>query len=411
MAVSGSLYNTRRKSSAASAVHPTLASTARPTKKSRSNSGASLTTATKANVAADAAQRDSRRTRDVFTPPASPGESANAGAEGEGEPACYDEDREDVTMSGILEFLSRNGVNPMCSREISEGLQAERRVVLVGTTPSSAVDAAIKQHIKRNSLHGRPNIVDKVSDPKFPRKTLYQLLSGAPTVVRPLPVVTPPADSPPVFADAALPRGSLKRSVTGEAVRRRSSSDTTSNGSALELASIAYDDSFDGHDLATSSESFIVSGLSNNGQGPFAGPLHVLTDDDDDDHIGNLDSELDLMRMQSGADKISADTPVASHPASPVQELLSFKQSRCELVNIALPPSPFVCPKEADDIDATSDDDEAADPMPKVLSRLPFSLHAASRRHVHFNDFVDVQIVSPELVSLGELENLLNSSV
>ncbi|BFZ58732.1 hypothetical protein PYCC9005_005797 [Savitreella phatthalungensis] len=242
-------------------------------------------------------------------------------------PASPAEEREDAVMLGVIDYLARTKTAAgICSRQISEGMVAEGKL-LGSPTPSTLVDAAIKSHIKRQ---GPKCIVDKIADSRFPRKTLYRLKTAT-----------------------------AEAKSTSCAVQDDEEIDSQDN--CGENDPDDYEFGHDNHNTA--------GRLSNYGQGPFAGPLGLR------ERVMSPSPELDDTLPVP-----HAHTPAASNPGSPALELKDFKQSKRELVNIALPPSPFISPRESVE--------EQEEEVP--------------RRQVRFID-------SPELVTLGELESLLDA--
>lgn len=303
-------------------------------------------------------ERQSKRTkldkRHVFTPPASP----EAMDMFPGVQSCYDEDYEDPVLIGILDFLQRCGVPAMCSREISEGLLAEGKVQLSGATPSTMVDASIKQHHKRCTSMNRSNIIRKVADPRFPRKTLYHLATVDP--FGPTHSMLSPAGSVGVASPAGL----------------RVLSDRESEAS----------DSGDDCDY--------LETLSNDGQGPFAASL-------DTRRRMSLSSSSELefsLSIEDSRRVVAAHTP-AEH-TSPNKEQLA-KLAKQQQLNIALPPSPFITPQASDD-----------EPEHEATLKLPGISHVFTNSPLirsldYTNDFQDVDVQSPEAVTLDDLDCLL----
>lgn len=295
--------------------------------------------------------------REVFTPPASP----EAQDDTPGSQTCYADDFEDPVLIGILDYMRRTGVNAMCSREISEGLQSEGKIQLSGATPSTMVDASIKQHHKRCSSTNRPNIIQKVADPSFPRKTLYHLASVDP------------------FGPT--------RSVLSPDASIRGSSPSAELAMILEHESEASESDMDEDRLET---------LSNDGQGPFAASL-------DTRRRMSLSPSPELEFSMTLDDiKRSMATPITSLPASPSREQV-VKELRRQQINISLPPSPFITPRQTGDEEV----DEAS------ALKLPGSTHlftnspAVRTRDFIDEDFYDVEVQSPEAVSLDDLDCLL----
>lgn len=303
--------------------------------------------------------------REPFTPPASPEASDLLSSSS----ILYDDDYEDPILIGILDFMQRTGVPAMCSREISESLQAEGKVKLTGSTPSTLVDAAIKQHHKRCSSTNRPNIIQKISDPRFPRKTLYHLAT-----------VDPFGPTPASLSPAMNVRGQIPLDRT---VMQRDLESETSD-------SEVEDDSLDHLDT-----------LSNDGQGPFAASL-------DTRRRMSMSPSPELEFSLSIQDaKRSIATPVASEPASPSRGP-STKIAHNSRLNIAAPPSPFITPRAGDE----QDDEEDSEQQSSL--RLPGSSHTfmnspltLKRQEIIRDDFCDVEVQSPEALTLDELDTLL----
>lgn len=294
----------------------------------------------------DESTRSAKRLRrDVFTPPASPEA---------GDSAMHVDDEADTPMfQGILDFMERCGIPSMCSREISEGLLTEGKVQLIGTTPSTVVDAAIKQHLKRCSAQGKSPHILKVNDPRYPRKTLYHLShvdpfsEAKPRVIPDLRVIEP-----------ATPD-------TRRSVDRESAASDSDN------------------------EMDICETLSNDGQGPFTAPI-------EERKRMSLSPSPEVEFSLSTLDaKKALGTPAASEPASPKNAIASRQ------VNITLPPSPFVSPQQSEE-----------DPDQESALKLPATTFTTSplapTRDYDPNDFTDVHVKSPEQVSLRELDSLLD---
>ncbi|CCG84886.1 protein of unknown function [Taphrina deformans PYCC 5710] len=299
--------------------------------------------------------------RDVFTPPASP-EATDAASEMH---IGYEDDHEDAVLIGILDFMQRNGGSALCSREISEGLQAEGKVSLSGATPSTVVDASIKQHHKRCSSNNRANLIQKVADPHFPRKTLYHLANVDPFAPR-------PRLQTPKLAPV------LSRKDSGPRAMETEDHESTASDDESEYA----------HPLDS---------LSNDGQGPFAASLDTRR------RMSLSPSpELDFSLTIDDVSR-SANTPVASVPTSPSKEQITREQRRQQL-NIALPPSPFMTPQRGMDDETDAD---AALKLPELSHSFMNSPILARRELPTDDDLDDVDVQSPEAVSLDDLDCLL----
>lgn len=331
------------------------------------------------------AKRPKLEKRDVFTPPASP--EASDLLTTTTLQTCYDDDHEDPILIGIVDFMQRTGVPAMCSREISEALQAEGKVKLTGSTPSTLVDAAIKQHHKRCSSTNRPNIIQKIADPRFPRKTLYHLATAEP--FGPMPSLLSSVDSP----NGDSPAARSSRTMTRQ--QQQQQADALSEMSASEDEDI-HDD---------------VDTLSNDGQGPFTASL-------DTRRRMSISPSPELEFSLSLQDaKRSIATPVASEPASPLKDASRRAELRSQ-VNIALPPSPFILPhasyEDQDVVDGPDCDSQPTLKLPsssqayKELSPFLMRMRHDTKYHDKSDEFYDVELSSPEALTLDDLETLLN---
>ncbi|ORY87989.1 hypothetical protein BCR37DRAFT_390489 [Protomyces lactucae-debilis] len=334
--------------------------------------------------------------RDPYTPPASPDRIDTASA---AVFTAQQDAEEDQTFLGIVDYLRRHAhEGARCSRQISEGMLAEGKISLNGTTPSTTIDAAIRSHFKRSTGAGRLPAVAKAADPQFPRKTLYHLADASPL---------PSAPAKQVAFTQASPaqQSGRRRSVTAHTAGRHS------------VAVVPGEESDDGSELSEHD--------SQDGLGPFAGPTRQSSDItmQDSEHSNperSLSSNShDLNRLHRHERSPSPDlqfalsihevkdtvqTPAASQPSSPMRaHLREEKLAKPTRVNIALPPSPFISPQQSDE--------EEASEVVSVLAQQDPSLRFSTMRSesVSFSDLSDVQVRSPEEVTLGELDDLLSA--
>ena len=312
----------------------------------------SIATLATSNSTGDETIRSPKRLRrDVITPPASP-QSVDAGGRHDA-----DEDIDDPTLAGIIEYMDRCGVPSMCSREISEGMLTEGKVQLVGTTPSTVVDAAIKHYLKRCSALNKKPIIAKVSDPRYPRKTLFHL-------ARIDPFSAPrPQDIPDLrILEPATPETRM----------------------SVDRESVASDSN---HEME------VIDTLSNDGQGPFSAPP--------EERQRMSISPSPELELPSAAEELkrlqfARDTP----------QLTSAKKLQAlALINITLPPSPFITPQNSDE--ESEHDSSLRLPASTFNNNSPLR-HARKHEPSDFNDFNDFHVQAPEQISLIELDNLLD---
>lgn len=318
-----------------------------------------------------ATKRPKIEKREIFTPPASP-EAIDATPGTTALQTCYEDDHEDPLLIGILNFMKRTGVPAMCSREISEALQVEGKVKLTGSTPSTLVDAAIKQHHKRCSTMNRPNIIQKIADPRFPRKTLYHLATADP--FGPMPSLLSPAES----------------------VRDSSPADVQ----VFPQSAATSETSSDDEEFLTD----LMDERSNDCQGPFAASI-------DTRRRMSLSPSPELEFGLSIEDaRKSIATPAASEPASPMK-IVSTKDQFGSRLNIASPPSPFITPRAGDEDD--DDDDGVSESQQEIKSprriRNYFKIPLIEKDSTtpYDDDLYDIEVTSPEALSLDDLETLL----
>lgn len=326
------------------AVSSPVASTynTRPRRKPSIGALATLTAMKSQSPKIDDSGRSTKRVkldkRDVFTPPTSP----------EAIDTAQEEEYDDPILAGIVDFMERCGMPSVCSREISEGLLSEGKVQLVGATPSTIVDAAIKQYLKRSHLVNKPTLIQKVNDPRFPRRTLYHLASVDP-FSEPKPRIMPDVH----IIDTV-------RSITKQSSSTVAESD---------------DESLDDMDV-----------LSNDAQGPFSAPP-------EERKRMSLSPSPEIEFTLAIEDAKRAVRNLAT------SEQASAKDTLPPRVNIALPPSPFITPQHSDE----EQDQVSGLKLPAVLANSPFT-HSRD----YFDDFHDVEVQSPEHVTLHELDDLLD---
>jgi hypothetical protein len=271
---------------------------------------------------------------------------------------------------------------------------AEGKVALNGNTPSTTIDAAIRSHFKRMAAAGREPMVLKATDPQFPRKTLFHLAGTSP--------LPDPARLAELPAQSAVQNHAADTRQPTKDKRRR-----PQTANSMMTASLDGDS-----DLTDLSDIEPTDGL-----GLFAGPRRPSMDmrlrsnstaaDKKDDMLRRDRSPSPELAFSLSIDEVkrAVQTPAASEPASPTREqMLDEKLMRPADVNIALPPSPFISPQH-------SDEEESSDVAAAALAQSPQEPRFTAMRSesVSFSDFSDVQVRSPEEVTLGELDDLLSA--
>lgn len=383
--------------------------------------------------------------RSVFTPPASPEASdivqqQQQQVQERPRRPLHEDDDEDAVLVGVFDFMQRNGGSAMCSREISEGLLAEGRVQLSGATPSTLVDAAIRQHHRRCTAGNRANVIRKVADPRFPRKTLYHLADVDPFAPRVTVVPTPEASlaaqSPADTATMAI-QGVDDGDNDDRQDEESDASDCESEASHRRRRRRRNDGSIDidtdidtdgGRQRRHGAQS-LFDQFSDDGQGPFAASLDTrrrmsLSPSPELEFSLHIDDDNEAA---AAAARRTVATPVASVPSSPAAKEQLLREQRRQRLKIDAPPSPFVTPRHG--ADGVSDR-EGGDDDPVVALDLsdiqPFAHYPSTRtrafprddllhhhRHHHYHyshdndddlDGIDVQ--SPEAVSLDDLDCL-----
>ncbi len=290
-------------------------------------------------------KRVKRQSTYDFTPPPSPPLASGV--------RCYDEDTQDAIFLATIEILDRMADVPMCPREISEALLGEGKVQFSGNTPSTLINAAIYGHLKRCSLSQQLPLIDKVADPKYPRRTLYRLSAYRER--------TSMSEPSPTIAEQ-LPMGTMRF----DAASRASTPNET-------------DDEADELDPSLT--------LSNEGQGPFACPLEARS------RITMSPSPELEFSLHIDEPEHSMPTPLTSQPTSPLR--IPNSQTR---LNIAAPPSPFRSGRLE-----VWEDDELGLPSTASVSNSP---SVVMRDPLEFHDiFVD----SPEQIGLDELDDIFGA--
>lgn len=323
--------------------------------------------------------------QDVYTPPASPPEIVVTGEEVQSKGACecYDDDHDDAVLMGILDLMRRIGGSAMCSREISEGLLLEGKVPLVGATPSTLVDSAIKQHHKRCTSNNRSNIIEKIADPRFPRKTLYHLANADPFAPR--------------RAEALQPKAEVSKPARPTVQRKKDRQQQQLPQQQQQQQMVAkVDESSDASD-SDSGPAHILEALVNDCQGPFAASFDTrrrmsLSFSEDD-----LDFSLSIDDICAAPTDVP--TPVPSLPVSPSKEMLQ-KALKLPPLNIAIPPSPFIAPRD-------KDDSETGESVHTIKFSGDYTKQSNRTRESVDDDFFNVDVQSPEAVSLDDLDCLL----